>query len=244
VASDWAGFVKLVKESPRPLRIGYKDPMANAFLIFTRALAEEGIRFGQEPATADGIPVQIITMNLQGDENTLPSMEAGLVDGVVANEPMPSLLVHRKVGRRVADLSLLPPAGKWKDHPCCVVAANEHSLREKRHMVTSLLKVIAAGSDILMRDRAKGLAAETRWTKTPPAVGEESIVHVSYVARADKTWLASVDTWSEMMISSKTFQKNLKGKSPADIRSISFDLGPLNQALSELSLRSGRTGKN
>jgi NitT/TauT family transport system substrate-binding protein len=240
-AASWAEFVNEVKQSPRPLKIGYKDPMANAYMIFARALTEEGIRFGQEPVAADGKPVQIITMNLQGDENTVPSMEGGIVDGVVANEPMPSILVHKKTGRKAADLSGLPPAGKWKDHPCCVVAAGDVALKTKREAVRSLLKVIAAGSDMIARDKAKTLAAEAKWTRTDPAVGEKSIMNVTYVSRADGAWLKAVDTWLDLMKSSNAFQRGLKDKSPADIRAIAFDLAPLEEALAETaSSKSGR----
>lgn len=233
-ASSWPEFVKLVKEAKQPVKIGYKDPLANAYLILARALTEEKVRFGQIPVAADGTPMQVITMNLQGDENMLPSMESGIVDGVVANEPVPSLLIHRKVGTWVADLSGLPPAGAWKDHPCCIVAAGEKALREKRAAVRSLLKAVAAGSDIVRRDRAKALAAEAKWTKTKPEVGQLSISQVTYVGRADAGWLRAVDTWFEMMSSSRAFQKNLKDKSAADIRAIAFDLKPLEEALAEM----------
>ena len=243
-AASWADFIQHIKQSKRPVKIGYKDPMANAYLILISALAEEGIRFGQEPVSADGKPTQVMLMNLQGDENTLPSMEAGLVDGVVANEPMPSILVHKKAGHRVADLSSLPPAGKWKDHPCCVVAATDAALRDKRAIVRSLLKAIAAGSDIILRDRKKALAAEARWTKTAPEIGEKSIQNVNYLARPDQAWLAAVDTWTAMMQASNGFQKNLKGKSPADIRTALFDMKPLEEALSELELLRQKGGKN
>jgi len=243
-AASWTDFIKAVKSSPRPLKIGFKDPLANAYMIMARALTEEGIRFGQEPVGADNKPVQVIMMNLQGDENTLPSMESAIIDGVVANEPMPSILVHKKAGHRVADLSTLPPAGRWKDHPCCVVAAQEGALRDKRAIITSLLKVIAAGKDLILRDRAKALAAETKWTRTAPEIGEKSIAQVSYVNRPDQAWLASVDIWLELMQSSKALQKNLKDKSAVDIRALAFDLKPLTEALAELSLRSARVKKD
>lgn len=237
-ASNWKEFVKLAKGSKRPIRIGYKDPLANAFMILTAALEEEGVRFGQEPVTGDGQPVQIITVNLQGDENTLPSLEAGIVDGVVVNEPMPSLLEFKKAGRRVADLSLLPPAGKWKNHPCCIVAASNDALRDKRPAIVSLLKIIAAGADIILRDRVRALAAEAIWTRTAREVGEKSIANVTYVIRADKNWLGAVDAWTGMMINANALQKNLRGKTPAEIRSLAFDLGPISAALSELTLQS------
>jgi len=45
-ADDWAGFVKAVKASERPVRIGYKAPVAVAKLVFEGALDSEGIPYG------------------------------------------------------------------------------------------------------------------------------------------------------------------------------------------------------
>jgi NitT/TauT family transport system substrate-binding protein len=233
-AASWKEFVDLVRSSSRPIKIGYKDPLANAYLILVRALSEEGIRFGQEPTGPDGSPVQVITMNLQGDSNMLPSMESGIVDGVVANEPVPSTLIYKRTGTWVADLADLPPAGKWKDHPCCIVAAGEKALKEKRDLIRSLLKAIAAGSDIIKENRVKALAAESKWTRTAPEIGKLSIAQVRYVGRADDAWFRAVGTWFDMMQSSNAFQKELKGKSALDIRSIVFDMTPLNEALSDM----------
>lgn len=243
-ASSWLEFVKAIKKSERPVKIGYKDPMANAYMIISRALTEEGISYGQEPQGADGRPVKVIMVNLQGDENALPSLEGGLVDGVVVNEPTPSVLVSKKIGHRIADLSSLPPKGKWEGHPCCVVAASETALKEKRAIIKSLLKAIAAGGDLISRDREMAFAAEAKWTKTAPEVGKLSIMNVTYVIRPDEAWLRAVDTWIDLMISSGQIQKNLKGKSPSEVRAIVFDLKLLKEALSEIRLYSPRNKRS
>ena len=244
VASTWADFVNEVKTSKKPIRIGYKDPMANAYMIFVRALSEEGIRYGQEPVDRDGKSVQVIMMNLQGEENALPSLEGGIVDGVVVNEPSPSIIVHKKAGHRLANLSALPPEGKWKGHPCCVVVASDAALKEKRPVIKSLLKTIAAGGDLMGGDMEKGYAAEAKWTKTAPEVGRKSVLNVTYVVRPDEKWVKGVDTWIDMMISSNQFQKNLKGKSPAEIRAAMFDLSIMTEALSEMKVGTGKGRKN
>jgi len=237
-AVSWGEFVEYVKQAKRPLRIGYKAPMAVAFMILVRALDEEGIRHGQEPVGSDGRPVQVITVNLQGLKNALPSLEAGVVGGVVVNEPMVSVLVKKGVGRRVADLADLPPEGKWRNHPCCVVAAREETVTNKRRAVTALLKVIAAGGDLMAMDRKKALAAEAAWTKTPPGVGERSIPNVTYVIRPDETWLKGVATWIDLMTASGHFRKNLRGKSGGEIQNTLLYLEPMNEALAGIQLRS------
>lgn len=237
-ASSWREFIDVVKKSEKPIRIGYKAPMAVAYMILTRALKEEGIRYGQEPAGPDGKPVQVITVNLHGLKNALPSLESGVVDGVVVNEPMVSILEHKGVGKRVADLSELPPEGKWEGHPCCVVASTEEALNKKKGIIVSLLKVISAGADLMKRNIENAFSAEAKWTKTKPEVGRKSIPNVSYVIKPDNDWLRGVKTWTELMQSSGHFKKRLKGKSPEEVQAAILDLEPAHEALSSLRLYS------
>lgn len=207
-------------------------------MILKRALDEEGIRYGQEPMGPDGRPVQVITVNLQGLKNALPSLSSGVVDAVVVNEPMVSILVHKGVGKRVADLAELPPKGKWRGHPCCVVAAREDAIKKKGGIIKSLLKVIAAGADLMKRNIQKAFEAEAKWTKTPPAIGKRSILNVAYVIKPDDKWLQGVDTWIGLMKSSGHFKKNLKFKTVPEIRDTIVYLEPMKKALSEMTLYS------
>lgn len=235
-AASWPDFVREVKRAQKPVKIGYKDPMANAYMIFIRALAEEGISYSHEMLTKDGRPVQVIMVNLQGEENALPSLESKIVDGVVVNEPAPSLLVHKGVAMRIANLSELPPKGKFAGHPCCVVAASERTLKEKRTVLKALLKAIAAGGDIISYDKEKALASETAWTKTQPEIGKRSIMNVSYVIRPDEAWQKAVDKWLEMMSGSGQFKGRFSGKSAQEIRAAVLSLDLMNEALSEMKL--------
>jgi len=233
-AASWEAFISEVKSSNRPIKIGYKAPMAVAYMILVRALEEEGISQGSEPLAADGTPNKVITINLHGLSNALPSLESDIVDGVVVNEPMASLLENKGAGRIVADLSGLPPKGKWEGHPCCVVAAREDALKEKRGIIKSMLKVIAAGGEIIAKDKAKALKAESRWTRTDKEVGRKSIANVDYVVAPDREWLLGVDTWVELMDTSGHFNKELKDKKPEEVRNKVLRLDLMEEALKEI----------
>lgn len=235
-ADSWDEFIAEIKKSDRPIRIGYKATMAVAYMILTRALNEEGISYGQEPFSADGKRNKVITMNLQGLSNALPSLESGIIDGVVVNEPMASILEFKKAGKIVADLSTLPPKGKWEGHPCCVVAASRQAIKDKRSIIKSLLKVIAAGGDIISRDTQKAFSAESRWTRTPKAVGKKSIANVDYVIAPDTQWLTGVDTWIRLMSASGHFKKALKGQSAKTIKDKVLELDLMQEALKEMEL--------
>jgi NitT/TauT family transport system substrate-binding protein len=244
-AGSWREFIQAVRSSPTPVKIGYKDPLANAYFIITNALRDEGIRFGQEPVGPDGKPVQVLLVNMQGEENTVAALEAGIVDAVVVNEPSPSIVVNKGVGRRVTDLADIPPGRKWAGHPCCVVAATTAVLKERPQAITSLLKAIAAGADLMARDHQKGLDAQSVWTRTKPEAGKESVLHIAYVITPDEAWLRGVERWIDTMAAAGQFQQNLKGKAPAEVRAAVLDLAPLQAALAELKLKpvSGKEGR-
>ena len=236
-AGSWSEFLQAVRSSATPVRIGYKDPLANAYFIITNALRDAGIRFGQEPVGPDGKPVQVLLVNLQGEENAVASLEAGLIDAVVVNEPSPSIVVSKGVGRRVTDLADIPPGRKWAGHPCCVVAATTAVLKERPQAVKSLLKAVAAGADLMARDRQKGLDAQAAWTRTKPEAGKESLLHITHVVTPDEVWLRGVERWIDSLAAAGHFQQNLKGKSAAEVRAAVLDLGPLQAALAELKLK-------
>lgn len=237
-ANSWAEFVAEIKASKKPLRVGYKSPMAVAYMIFVSALKEEGISYGIDYVGPDGNPVKVITVNLQDAGNALPSLVSGVVDAVVINEPIGSLLAFKGEGRIIADLSSLPPTGKWEGHPCCVVAATSDALKEKRAIIVSLLRVIAAGADIMALDGKKALDAEVRWTRTNPEVGRSSIKNVKYVISPDEKWLEGVNTWLLLMDEYGHFNKDLKGKDIKQAEDSILDLGPAREALKGMKLRS------
>ncbi|RMG02845.1 MAG: hypothetical protein D6726_06740, partial [Nitrospirae bacterium] len=234
---SWKSFVEYIKNSPQPVKIGYKAPMAVAYMILARALEEEGIPYGPERVSKDGRQVRVITVNLQGLKNALPSLEASVVDAVVVNEPMASILVHKGVGKKVADLAELPPDGKWKGHPCCVVAARRDAIEKKRGIIKSLLKAISAGADLMKKNIQYAFSSEARWTKTPPAVGKDSVRNVAYVSRPDDKWLRGFDTWVELMQTSGHFKKRLKGKSTDEIRKEVLDLEIMHEIMNEARVR-------
>ena len=123
--------------------------------------------------------------------------------------------------------------GRW----CCVVAATDKALKGKREIIKSLLKAVAAGSDIIARDKERAFKSEARWTRTPKAVGRKSIANVDYVTAPDADWIKGVDTWIELMLTSGHFKKNLKGKSREKIRGELLDLSLTKEVLKEMKLK-------
>jgi NitT/TauT family transport system substrate-binding protein len=77
-AKTWSEFIAAVKASDRPLRIGYKNPVAVAKLIFEEALKHEGITFGGDPSAEN---LQVHMVNVKGGGKLNVALSGRLVDG-------------------------------------------------------------------------------------------------------------------------------------------------------------------
>jgi len=54
------------------------------------------------------------------------------VDGYIAWQPFVTIAIDSHIGQLVAYSQDLPPAGKWENHPCCVLTAREDLIQDLR----------------------------------------------------------------------------------------------------------------
>jgi NitT/TauT family transport system substrate-binding protein len=211
--NDWAGFAQALKTRDKPLVIGYKAPMATALLVLQAALDAEGLSW----TTRDEPGAKVILQNMKGGKNAIPLMASGSIDGFVMNQPVVALTVDKGLGKVVADLRDLPPAGRWHDHPCCCVCATGEVIDNHPAALEALLKTIHIGTDFIARkpDRAAELAAE--WIRTPPAVEKQSVPTIAYQSRPDATWRKGMETWAAMMQAKGFFTGRFKAMTPAEV---------------------------
>ncbi len=223
--NNWREFLILARKSIKPIKIGYKAPKAVAYLIFMAALRHEGIIYGPSEQSASGTQVQVQLINLNKDSNMVPSLQSGVVDGFVMNQPQVALAEFKGVGKVIAQLRDLPPEGEWYSHPCCCVAANSKFITEHKEELEGLLKLFrAAAIKINDKNGFDGvLHSAIRWSGAPHEVEKKSIPSNLFVVEADRSWLAGCKRWYEMMIEMKQFGGSLKGKTPGQIEQIVAD---------------------
>ncbi len=227
-AKDWKEFVRAVKKSEKPVRIGYKAPMAVAKLIFERACDAEGI---PRAPSGEGKPGGVELVNLQGAANTIPTLRSGAVDGVVINEPVASNAVFRKAARVVCPLSQLPPRGEWVSHPCCSICALEKTLTGKRALVRDFLRLITAATRWMNAHKEEAARVAHRWTRVPLEVEEMSVPGITYVCEAGPAYRKGLYKWFAIMGKLGKFQGRLKGLSPERAFRATHDLSLLREVL-------------
>jgi NitT/TauT family transport system substrate-binding protein len=229
--SDWTSFVAAAKSGGRPLRIGYKAPLAVAKLVFERALLAEHITTSKEPRDSNA---GVILVNMGSERSPIPLLSSGTIDGFVMNQPAVAVAVHKGLGKVISELRDLPPKGQWINHPCCCVAATTETLEKHPEVIKRFLKVILLGTQRIRDDRDCAIDCASKWTKYPREVEEASVPTISYIAEPTESWLRGMEIWVEMMQDMNAFTGKYKDAKPHEVLKDLLDLRLCRQAASEL----------
>ncbi|MBN1362793.1 MAG: ABC transporter substrate-binding protein [Sedimentisphaerales bacterium] len=225
-AQTWAEFVTVAKAADKPLRIGYKDPVACAKVIFEEALRHEGLAFAGDPSQT-GIKVHMV--NVQGGGKLNVALSGELVDGYVGNNPFPAIAVEKGMGRVLCDLEDLPP-GTFRNHPCCCIAARADVVTQKSAAVTDLLALFLEATGTINSDFDKVVTATVRWIGTSETVERMSIPTSGYAMDPSEQWHEAMAQWASVMDGLGVFRDKLKGKSPQEVAEIAYDFSLLVKA--------------
>ena len=225
-AQTWPEFVALAKAAAKPLRIGYKSPVACAKVIFEEALKHEGITFGGD-LSAEGLQVQMV--NVKGGGKLNVALSGGLVDGYVGNNPFPAIAVEKKMGRVICDLEALPP-GTFRDHPCCCIAAHTTALAEKSEAIAALLALLRQGTETIDADSEKAVAAAVRWIGTSETVERMSIPTSGYSMDVSERWRRTMGQWIATMNGLDIFRDQLKDLPVEEAAQRAYDFTLLEKA--------------
>ncbi|MDZ7815087.1 MAG: ABC transporter substrate-binding protein [Planctomycetota bacterium] len=228
---DWDSFIKYLRKRDKPVRIGYKAPVAVAKLIFMAALDEEGISHTTSEKKEEGAKVELV--NLQGGKNMMPSLSAGTVDGFVMNQPQVSLAKIKGVGKVVADLAHLPPKGNWIDHPCCCVATTDEMIGKHRSELKQFMRLIYVATHEINSDKEMAAKLTSEWTKLPIEVENDSLPTIEYVAEFRESWKKGMFVWRRIMDDLGKFKKELKDKEDDEFWKLLVDETIMNEAVEE-----------
>jgi NitT/TauT family transport system substrate-binding protein len=232
-AHSWPEFVKWVQENPRQIRVGYKDPVAVAKLIFTKALQETGLSYTEDPANRKA---DIILINMKGEENLIPGLQNKIIEAYISNNPWCALAEKKGAGRIVCPLNELPP-GIWKDHPCCCIAASDQAIKDKGKAITKFLELMAIATRYINEEPEMGYNAASQWIGTPLEVEKISMPTSGYSVEPTDAWKEQVQQWCRVMDEGGEFKGALKSQTPAKIDSLVFNLTLIEQALKDLQKR-------
>jgi len=192
--TDWESFVQAARTAERPIRIGYKEPMAVAKLVFERGMQAENIAYGYEMRPGLGVTL----VNFASEASPLPLLASGALDGVVMNQPGTAMAVHRGAAQVVAELRDLPPEGKWHNHPCCVLGATQATIDNHPEALKGLIRVLMLASQLINDDLDVAVETSVRWIRNPNEVASMSIPTSSHIVGPDPVWMQGMKNWLQM----------------------------------------------
>lgn len=232
-AKNWAEFLSWVRKEEKQLRVGYKNPVAVAKLIFEYALKAEGISFTGDKGDTSA---EILMVHMKGERNLIPGLQNKIIDAYVSNNPWCAIAESKGVGKIVADLNELPP-GIWKDHPCCCLAATDRLIAEKPEVASKIVELVVIATKLINEEPEVGYNCAARWIGTTPEVESVSMSTSGYLTEVTAEWKKGMYTWCDAMNEMGKLIGELKGKKGAEVDRLLFDFSLLEKAVDDLKKR-------
>lgn len=225
--TSWAGFVAWVKRESAQVRIGYKNPVAVAELIFKRALKEEGVSFTGDVADTKA---EILMVNMKDEANLNAGIQSGQIDGYVSNNPWCAVAESKGIGRCVCELHDLPP-GSFRDHPCCAIAANTAAVARQGKEIGKFLELMAVATAHINANPEEAAGYAAKWIGTTQEVEMVSMATSGYSMEPDAAFRDGMWTWYQEMVRLEKISGTLKEKTRPEFEALSYDFSLLGPAL-------------
>ena len=222
-ANNWKEFIQYAKKSDKPIRIGYKNPIAVAKIIFENALKHEGITYSSNISDSNA---KIHLLNVKGGGKLNISLSNGIIDGYVGNNPFPAIGEDKKLLKIVSNLEELPP-GDFKNHPCCCIAAISELSEKKSEAITILLNLTKKAVELINQNPKKAAKIASRWIGTSEDVEIKSIATSGYSMKNSAEWHKTMSRWNDAMNRLGFFTKKLKGLSEKNMAKKAYDFSYL-----------------
>lgn len=216
---SWEGFVDTVKQKDRPFSIGIPGPDTVASIIFSGALAHEGISFTEDLSNRDA---DIRFINMKGHGNLVAALNNRIADGIIGAQPFPAVTIDQGVGRFILNLQDMPPGG-WHDHACCSVEAGAAFIKQDPELVTQMLMLLTLGAEVCQTRKDLAALACSEWLGIPVGVEEVAMQSLRYTTVAGDSWRKSVAAYARVMENMGLFDGALNGVQAPVLADRTFD---------------------
>lgn len=204
---SWQDFIAQAKAAEQPVKVGYHSPNSAPIIILEAALTSEGLTLSRNPNDTDA---DITLVDLKGTTNMLPALASKQVDAVVGPEPFPTTAAFKGTGRVVEELPNMPPAGKWREYPCCVATASDAFIAEQPELVKAFSRFIAAANTWSNGNREQSGIVGAGWIGLPEEVGKAQ--NQRYLSSFTENWKDGADGYLEVLNKAGYFTGRLKDK--------------------------------
>ncbi len=226
-------FVAWLNAQDQQVRVGYKNPVAVAKLIFQRALDEAGITHTGDKANTDA---QVLFVLMKGERNLIPGLTSDQIDCYVSNNPWCALAEAKGVGHCVCELHDLPP-GVFQNHPCCCIAATEAAIEKQGKVIQKFLELMVVSTHYINTEREQTVEYVAKWIGTTPEVESISMATSGYWLEPNETFLNGMWVWYQEMAGLGKIVDKLKDKTQEEFEEMVYDFSLLEPALEAAAVR-------
>ena len=216
----WKGFQEYVKNSKKPVVVGYHSPTSAPKIVFEGAMEAANLRLtGDANATKE--TADILMMDLKGLSNIIPAMNAKQVEFAVAPAPTPEVVEAKHQGHIVLQMKELPPKGRWNSFPCCCIAGRTEAIEKNPEAVGAYVRLLTMTSRWCMKNKHEAALATSEWLGVDAPVIEKAQMELS--TTVTKKWFSNASLYPEILTRLGQFTGRLKGKSLDDVKELVFD---------------------
>jgi ABC-type nitrate/sulfonate/bicarbonate transport system substrate-binding protein len=131
--------------------------------------------------------VSIIYSQGTGPMPTL--LATGQIDGYIAWQPFVEVAPLAEIGKVLVYSQNLPPAGRWQNHPCCVLAVRDDTLAENPELVNAITAATILSTEYVKEhpDESAEIVADWLAGKGNFTYGDISVSSIEVLERAIPT---------------------------------------------------------
>jgi len=193
---SWESFLSGVKKQGRQFTIGTPGPDTVASIIFSSALAHEGVTYTEDAADKKA---DVRFVNMKGHGNLVAALNNHITDAIIGAQPFPAVTIDQGVGRFIMNLQDMPPAQRWRDHACCSLEAAGAFMKRDPELATQMLMLLALGAEVSNTQKDLTAQACSEWLGVPAGVETVAMQSLSYTTVPSEPWRRSVSVYAQVM---------------------------------------------
>jgi len=164
------------------------------------------------------------------------------IDGYIAWQPFVAVASESGIGKVISYTGDLPPAGMWKDHPCCALFARDDFLKANPDVVNAISALTIASTDYINAHKdessdlvADWIAGKGNLTYGNVTVSSISVVHsamptVKYTTNPSPEWINGTTNFVNTQIDLGYITAQIKNATPDQRAAMIFNFGPYRAA--------------
>lgn len=224
--NGWDDIYQYIKASRNPVKVGYHSPTSAPRIVFEAAFHKADLKVTENANDQDA---DILLVDLKSTSNLIPALLSKQVDCWVGPAPHPAVAEYKNVGHVALDSRDLPPAGEWRDFPCCVMGTTDKLIQEHPEVVQAMTDLMTAACAWSNQHKSEAAAITGKWIGVPPEAIEKSAI--VYTTNPSPNWMRGEAAFLDILNAMNKLKGRFKGKKLEEIEPELYEFQFVKQSL-------------